>query len=453
MIRAEQSATRWQAGRSRTGPSRPTLSGPVPFDYGARFVLTGRLGNVLEDALVIAPDGVFVAVAIGYGLAEARDRPLPVRDAAAAPLAPADLTLADIPTEALLEGFRVAPREDNLVFATALGGAEPEFAQEALAPAQLNRVLRRVKPRAELSFLFSIVDSATGRELQDEPTHNLASLGIATGERPFRLLANPISFLPRSTVRLQVIEQTPDVLGTLFIVLYGYRIPFRSDCPEPTVRSLARPTRTGRLRPALPPTRVVPFDYVATVDLAGVPENRVESEIVVNVEGEYVATSIGYGISVDDPSVRFGRAGNQPVDLGAIRLGDFPPLALRDGIRIRPELVRIAFQDNGVLANALPAALLDRLFERLNRPQDVSFVYSIFDSGRGHDLQNIGLNNVAGLGSAGGERPFKRFAAPLRLAPRTTLRVEVVEQYGRGRLFVVFQGYKILSAPAAGSAR
>jgi hypothetical protein len=436
-------------GRARPGDRPDGVATPVPYDYGAQFALSGNPGNVVEAAIAFAPDGIFIAVAIGYGLTEERDRDLALSLNVAT--AAGDLTVDKIPVEALIDGFRIRPGADDLIFTPGLPG-EPQFSDTAIAPVQLDRLLTRLKPPSELSFLFSIVDTATGRELQDEPTHNLASLGIATGDRPFRRLANPISFLPRSTVRLQVIEQTRDARGTLFIVFYGYRVPVEAGCPEPVVRILAPPLRSSPPPPNPPRRRVVPFDYVATIELDGRANGLAQSEIVVNTDGEYLATAVGYGISVEEPAVQLATAANQLfVDLAKLRLRDFPPLALRDGVRIRTDLVRLAFQANGTLANNLPVGLLQRLFERLNRPQDFSFTYSIFDSGRGHDLQNIELNNIAGLGTATGKRPFKSLAVPLRLLPRTTLRLNVRSLFGRGRLFFAFQGYKVLGAATGGS--
>jgi hypothetical protein len=406
---------------------------PVPYDYGVRFELDGQPGNLHEEVLATAPDGAFVATAVGYGFAEERDRSLALQRPGDEPLNPTAVTLADIPLAALVEGFRLTPR---------LG--EPTFALGApVARAQLDQMLRHVKPPALPSFLFSVIDTATGRELQDEPTHSLASLGAATGKRPFRRLARPISFLPRSSLRLQVIEQSAGTRGTLFIVFYGYRLPLAASCPEPMVRALSQPVRLEPQPRALPPTRIVPFDYVASVELAGIPSARQEAEIAISVDNEFVATAVGYGLATGDPDVAF--ALNTPsVDLGALTLGAFPLDALRDGVRIRPGLHRIAFQDNGTLANALSVGILDRLFERINRPEDVSFTYTIFDSGSGHDLQNVDLHNIAGLGTANGTRPFKQLAMPLRLKPSTTLRISVTEQFGRGRLFIVLQGYKQL---------
>jgi hypothetical protein len=94
--------------------------------------------------------------------------------------------------------------------------------------------------------------------------------------------------------------------------------------------------------------------------------------------------------------------------------------------------------------------LASRLFERLNRPEDVSFRYAIFDSGTGHELQNRSLNNIAGLGIANGDRPFKKLARPMSFLPRSTIRVQVEERFGRGSLFIAFQGYKLLGAGPRG---
>ena len=140
-------------------------------------------------------------------------------------------------------------------------------------------------------------------------------------------------------------------------------------------------------------------------------------------------------------------------NLGILKLGQFPTTALQDGIRIRPNFLRIAF-NNGSLADACTMpTLVNRIFERLNRPEDVSFRYSIFDTGTGRELQNQPINNIAGLGIANGDRPFKRLARPMLFLPRSTIRVTVEEQFGRGTLFIVFQGYKLLGGPATSRRR
>jgi hypothetical protein len=430
----------------RFGPAPSPGSSPatiIPYDYAAKFDLKGVPGNLVQDVVNISVEGVFVAVAIGYGFEEERGRSIEIPLTAL--VKPGDITLGQMPAETLLTGFRLDPR---------LG---PEVFPDQEIPAGLGgRLLQRLKTPEEISFLFSVVDSGTGRELQDEPTHNIASLGASHGERPFRLLAQPLTFLPRSTIRLQIIERSEGIKGTLFIVLYGYKILGASSCSEPLMRSLrgfpACPIETiGH-----PRDRTIPFDYVARAELIGLPRNRIEVEVPVNVEGGFVATSLGYGLAAADSSMsireraaRLGLLTNNKINLSLLPLRVFARNALTDGLRIRQNFLRIAFQDNGELSTALPADLLDGLFEPLNRPEDVSFRYSIFDSGRGIELQNQPIHNIAGLGIANGERPFKRFARAMIFLPRSTIRITIEEHFGRGTLFLVFQGYKILG-PIAG---
>ena len=78
---------------------------------------------------------------------------------------------------------------------------------------------------SKINFKYSIVDSGSGRELQNRSIHNIAGLGEPTGRRPFRALAKPMLFMPRSTVRFEVEEITVGTAGAeLFIVLHGYKM-------------------------------------------------------------------------------------------------------------------------------------------------------------------------------------------------------------------------------------
>ena len=211
-----------------------------------------------------------------------------------------------------------------------------------------------------------------------------------------------------------------------------------------------------------PNAPIIPFDYVSRLQLTGRRGNQLEDELPVNADGGFVATSIGYGLAIEERNVslRLGavvdvqdatlqdelqnwNAGRR-VNLGHLPLRLMPSSALLDGIRIRPGWIRIALQDNGQLADQLPFDLLDSIFERLNSPEDVSFRYALFDTGTGRELQNQRLNNVAGLGIANGDRPFKRLARPMVFLPRSTIRIEIEEVYGRGEVFIAFQGYKLL---------
>jgi hypothetical protein len=272
----------------------------IPYDYGVSFPISGRPGNVVQGVLNIASDGVFVAVGIGYGFEEERGRPLQLRPGSLSDdentLLPGDITLGQIPPEALIEGVRLNPGLAPMIFAgdnfNGNGGGrrgasirERTFSDQPLsydlvrAPIdgralQRPTLLERVKTPAELTFLLSIVDSGTGREMQDEPVHNIASLGKSNGERPFRLLAQPVTFQPRSSIRVQIIERSPDTIGTLFVVLYGYFLQSGSGCPEPPRVLQGKPGCAAETIGA-PAARVIPFDYVVTVPLIGQPRHVV----------------------------------------------------------------------------------------------------------------------------------------------------------------------------------
>jgi hypothetical protein len=148
----------------------------IPYDYVAKFMLRGERGNRVQDVINISIEGAFVAVTIGYSF--------------------------------------IPPPPKAIILAGGGGISE-----------------------RTIDFKYSIVDSGSGRELQNQPIHNIAGLGEATGQRPFRHLAKPMLFMPRSTIRIEVQEiSVGDMYGyedattkqrvgaELFIVLHGYKI-------------------------------------------------------------------------------------------------------------------------------------------------------------------------------------------------------------------------------------
>lgn len=448
-VRARGSFRRTSPGSNAAGSSSGSV---MPFDHAASFELRGIPGNIVQDVINISNDATFVAVAIGYGFEEDRARPNESSAAVSSGFSflPGELKLSEIPVAALIEGFRLNPSLDRLIFADTpqiAGGRrvvprERTFSTAPIPGTLRSSIIELLKPPEDISFLFSILDSGTGRELQDEPIHNLASLGRSDGERPFRMLAQPLTFQPRSTIRLQIVERSEGVKGTLFIVLYGYKI--LSGCANP-----GNALFPGG--PASQSDKVIPFDYVTSFQLTGSPRNLIDTEVPVNAEGGFVATSIGYGLAVETLDVAVSGITEDFPELRDLSFSQFPISALQGGIRIRPDFIRIAFNNNASL-NRVPRNVVNRVFERLNRPDDVSFRYSIFDTGTGRELQNQPINNIAGLGIANGDRPFKRLARPMVFQPRSTIRVTVEEQFGSGTLFIVFQGYKLLGGSTASQA-
>jgi len=158
----------------------------IPYDYVAVFKLTGVFGNRVPDVINVSIEGAFVAVAVGYSF--------------------------------------IPPK-----------GYPPDRGDDIWQILTDQLKLRRIE------FKYSIIDSGSGRELQNRPIHNIAGLGEASGLRPFRPLAKPMIFMPRSTIRIEIEELgkgEPYVFpepkngvadptaqnAELQIVLHGYKI-------------------------------------------------------------------------------------------------------------------------------------------------------------------------------------------------------------------------------------
>jgi hypothetical protein len=173
----------------------------IPYDHVATFRLTGVPGNRVQDVINVSVDGAFVAAAIGYSFI-----PAPLR------LALNRTGDLNVPVDARLAG--------------ASAFAEPAIEGDArgLVQAMFRCLMVRL---CGIDFKYSIIDSSVGRELQNLPIHNIAGLGKADGDRPFRPMARPMLFMPRSTIRIEVqeVSSLPIHKGAeLFIVLHGYKI-------------------------------------------------------------------------------------------------------------------------------------------------------------------------------------------------------------------------------------
>ena len=188
----------------RTVARPPVELKEIPYDHVATFTLLGnRRGNRIEEVINISVDGAFVATSIGYSFFPA---PLPRRDG------PVDTAGGELTT------IRAAIRSLSGPFGPLLDDVfdDPRVAFRCLF-ARL----------CGIDFPYSIIDSGTGRELQNRSIHNIAGLGSADGKRPFRPMAKPMLFMPRSTIRIVVDEVSEARLyegAQLFIVLHGYKI-------------------------------------------------------------------------------------------------------------------------------------------------------------------------------------------------------------------------------------
>ena len=193
----QQPASLTQGARPPTAPSSAPKE--IPYDHVATFTLLGQRGNRVQDVINVSIDGAFVAVAIGYSFITPPLPPPPTTTTAP--------TTSSLPSE-VLAGLLLGIFEDDPAL-----------------PATLVRCL--AARLCGIEFKYSLVDSGTGRELQNRPIHNIAGLGESSGERPFRPLAKPMLFMPRSTIRIEIeeISEGPMYVGAqLYIVLHGYKM-------------------------------------------------------------------------------------------------------------------------------------------------------------------------------------------------------------------------------------
>ncbi len=230
-----------------------------------------------------------------------------------------------------------------------------------------------------------------------------------------------------------------------------------------------------------PERKAIPFDYAFRYFLEGTPGKVQNNVVSISAEGSFTAVAISYGVVAEVQPIVFG-AGAVPdgpsltptslfnLNLGQVFAGlnDFliekeiplqktslkgetgPEAVFKNGVKLNPAVAEFALQ-GGVLS----LDLLSRLFQVVGSPSDlIQFKYAIFDEGSGREFQSEPILNIAGLGSAAGERPFRHFAQPITFEPRSTIRLEITEISDfKGDLHVVLQGYKVLGTTGLGISR
>jgi len=176
-----------------------TAAREIPYDHVATFTLLGQRGNRVQDVINVSIDGAFVAVTIGYSFIAA---PLPP------PVFPPPDPISGLPPSVATTNWLLTLAQEFPTLPTLLA----------------QNLITRL---CGIEFKYSVIDSASGRELQNKPIHNIAGLGESTGVRPFRPLAKPMIFMPRSTIRIEVEEISEGLIyegAQLYIVLHGYKV-------------------------------------------------------------------------------------------------------------------------------------------------------------------------------------------------------------------------------------
>jgi hypothetical protein len=230
--------------------------------------------------------------------------------------------------------------------------------------------------------------------------------------------------------------------------------------------------------------RTIPFDYTLHFDIdeRHEPRQTLQGRLQISVEAPFVALGVGYGFIAHTQAKTFGPPPPPPptqppvpvpegravfaaadrdvlesaldrldADLRATPLGGLTLAAvLRNGFRINPRYAaQLLPKPGGKLGfnfGALGGPPPQDLFEVLPpAPAALQFLYALHDQGSGRAFQSDPVLSTAGLGTSDGRRPFRQFAAPVRLAPRTTIRVDItlLERLA-GELHFSLHGYKVL---------
>ncbi|WP_139489362.1 hypothetical protein [Brevibacillus dissolubilis] len=169
-------------------PTRGTgaqMSREIPFDHIVKFNLTGKPGTRVQQVINISTEGPFVATHMSFGL--------------------------------VLKAY-----------ATLWQDLESGVDSHIVTPEEEIKQIKMLSEAAEnFLFFYTLVDSGTGRELQSDKLLQIATIGRGDGLRPFREFPQPMLFLPRSTVRIEVEEIIQANLykeAELWFVLQGYKI-------------------------------------------------------------------------------------------------------------------------------------------------------------------------------------------------------------------------------------
>lgn len=237
-------------------------------------------------------------------------------------------------------------------------------------------------------------------------------------------------------------------------------------------------TSAGTMAPAAlaEGRRTIPFDYAFRYELQGNPGAVLNDTVTVSVEAHFVAVSIGYGAIPRLSPVIFGvpelpsgpvLASGPRKDVLDVSLGELvnsvravlketerrvreetvAGTVFKNGIRFNPRIadVALASLESGQRGSFDPR-LLAQLFQVVSPPpEQIQFLYALFDEGSGREFQSEPILNTAGLGIPNGDRPFRYFPKPIVFTPRSTIRLQITEVSDfQGELHISLQGYKML---------
>ena len=457
---------------TRTAP--PTTK-TIPFDYVFSFELKGVAHEKVQDVVEISMQGIFVAVALGYSVVPKEAAPLSL---------PPVIEKTTTPAPHFVPFFDPNDDSFNGMLITGMPGAEIAILQ--FTPPSIQRT-EFIDTRVDGSVNVDFVTLTTGAI----PSGTANTLRIGTSGTVVVNFNAPIA----GGTFLRIWDRTNNLLSELIsvgveseVVFFASSPPFASPpAASPPVASPPAVSTTG-VTPVIGPksdTQILPAAGDTTVEVYGAPGDNVRLFWFENATG--VFTDFG-SVSLDDETLFGHRTGHKSINLtagtvnntlapgdvllvqssanatvlsfsmytipnprlSAITLGALAAGAegngndLTCGVRINPSAVNF-FNADLPIARLAPGTA-NRIFETCcTNSDEVSFLYSIDILSTGRELQNEPIHNLAGLGIANGDRPFRPLARPIAFEPRSFIRITVEElSCPPGTLYIVLQGYKTL---------
>jgi hypothetical protein len=407
----------------------PARAKTIPFDYVFQFPLRGEPNNRVQDVVDISMEGVFVALSIGYSLVLDEQR--------LSRTFPPVISQRTIPQNPVLVPLFDA--NDTLTHFLVAGMPESEVALLELSssPTPLIRTSGRVEPNGTVEVNVQNLNLSPSTVRVWDRTNNLLSqvFEVRTTPQIFVAGAGPMT----SVIGPDPITRRLPSAGDTIFSIYGslpqapnvevFLLPGTSFSPQ---------TPFSALTPGQPFQRESRFGHeVNRAEVTLTSPNRLTHGDVLLVK------TVG-------PPDRFNmltipRPRLSTVPLGVLAAGlESIGADLTGGFRLNPNFAGLATAD--LPLDQLAPGTLNRAFETgCVAAEEVSFRYSIDAVGTGRELQNKEIHNIAGLGIANGDRPFRPFAKPMMFEPRSSIRIQITEISGPpGTLFIVLQGYKML---------
>jgi len=413
------------SGRQRSVSRQPIRRQPpattksIPFDYVFQLPLTGERGNKVQDVVEISVEGVFVALSVGYSLAPDEQRTSrtfsPVFDPGTTLQPPVIIPLFN-PNNAL-ESILVAgmPEAEVIIIELDLTQARPPTSPRIVGNGRLGA------DGTETIDLQARI--ATGIIYVWDRTNNLFS-------QLFEI--NPTLMTPVIGINPQT--QKLPAEGDQIVHVYG------SPADTDPVSIFLLESATGNIKRVRDTIRFV-RDISSFEKLTGRAEVTLNEPLSA---GDTLVIKSENFIGISFSPFIIPRPRLSTLTLGALAAGlETIGADLTRGFRLNPN-----FAGTDLPLDQLAAGTLERIFQTGDvAAEEVSFLYSIDVTGSGREYQNKPIHNIAGLGIANGDRPFRPFSRPVAFEPRSVIRIQVEELSGPpGTLFIVLQGYKILGA-------